>query len=138
MEKKAITLRTTINATIQKVWSYFTQPAYIQQWNFASTEWHCPMATNDLRKGGSFSYTMAAKDGTKSFDFKGIYDEVKTNKYLIYTLEDGRKVEVTFLANGEQTEMIEIFEAEISNDLEMQRAAWQAILNNFKALAEAK
>ena len=96
------------------------------------------MATNDLRKGGSFSYTMAAKDGTKSFDFKGIYDEVKTNKYLIYTLEDGRKVEVTFLANGEQTEMIEIFEAEISNDLEMQRAGWQAILNNFKALAEAK
>ncbi len=138
MEKKAITLRTTINASIQKVWSYFTQPEYIQKWNFAAADWHCPAATIDLRKGGRFSYTMAAKDGTMSFDFNGIYDEVKTNKYLIYTLDDGRKVEVTFLANGEQTEMIEIFEAEISNDLEIQRAGWQAILNNFKSVAETK
>ena len=106
------------------------------QWNFASADWHCPTATNNLRIGQSFSYTMAAKDGSMSFEFKGIYDNVKLYKYINFTFDDGRKVEITFLANGEQTEFIEIFEAEVANDIEMQRAGWQAILDNFKKLVD--
>lgn len=136
MEKEAITIRAAINAPIQKVWSYYTQPEYIKQWNFASADWHCPAATNNLKNGESFSYTMAAKDGSKSFDFKGRYDNVKLHKYINYTFDDGRTVEITFLANGEQTEFIQIFEAEVANDIEMQRAGWQAIFDNFKKLVE--
>ncbi len=136
MEKKAITIRATINAPIQKVWSYYTQPEYIMQWNFASADWHCPTATNNLKTGETFSYTMAAKDGSVSFDFQGRYDNVKLHKYINYTFDDGRAVEITFLANGEQTEFIQIFEAEVANDIEMQRAGWHAIFENFKKLVE--
>lgn len=134
MEK--ITVATTINATIEKVWKYFTEPEYIMQWNNASPDWHTPAATNNLTVGGTFSYTMAAKDGSFSFDFAGAYNDIQENKLIAYTIGDDRKVEVHFSANGNQTEVVEIFEAENQNSLEMQKAGWQAILDNFKKLVE--
>lgn len=134
MEK--ITIKTTVNAPIEKVWKYFTEPEYIKQWNNASPDWHTPTAANDLTIGGKFSYTMAAKDGSFSFDFEGTYDDIQQNKSIAYTIADGRKVEVTFVTNGSPTEVIETFDPESQNPIEMQRAGWQAILDNFKKLVE--
>jgi uncharacterized protein YndB with AHSA1/START domain len=134
MEK--ITIKTRINAPIEKVWKYFNEPAYVKQWNHASDDWHTPKATNDLIVGGGFSYTMAAKDGSFSFDFAGVYDEIQENKYISYTMGDGRKVTVVFVANGDETEVTETFDAENENPIEMQRGGWLAILNNFKKLVE--
>ncbi len=131
-----ITVAATVNAPIEKVWAYFTQPSHIMQWNQASDDWHCPNAVNDLRKGGKFSSTMAAKDGSFSFDFWGIYDEVLENELLMYTMGDGRKATVTFASNGDITEITTTFEAEDENPVEMQRGGWQAILNNFKKHTE--
>jgi hypothetical protein len=37
---------------------------------------------------------MEAKDGSTSFDFSGIYDEVQTNEQITYTGDDGRKVKL--------------------------------------------
>lgn len=133
-----ISIKTTINAPIEKVWQYFTEPAHIKQWNNASPDWHTPAATNDLTIGGKFSYTMAAKDGSFSFDFEGIYDDIQENKYIAYTIADGRKVEIIFEANGDTVEIIETFEAENQNPVEMQRGGWQAILDNFKKLVESE
>ncbi len=134
---KSITIKTTINAPIDKVWQYFTNPEYIKQWNNASPDWHTPAAVNNLTVGGNFSYTMAAKDGSFSFDFEGVYDDVQENKYIGYTIADGRKVEVIFDTNGNTVEVIETFEAEGQNPIEMQKAGWQAILDNFKQLVES-
>lgn len=132
-----ITIKTTINATIEKVWRYFTEPTYIKQWNNASPDWHTPAANNDLTVGGKFSYTMAAKDGSFSFDFEGIYDDIQENKYIGYTIADGRKVEIVFEVDGDKVEVTETFEAEGQNPVAMQRAGWQAILDNFKNLVES-
>lgn len=132
----AITIQSTIDAPVEKVWQYWNTPEHITQWNHASDDWHSPKAENDLRAGGRFNFNMAAKDGSFSFDFEGTYDEVIPNHRLAYTIADGRKVEVDFKSNGDTTEVVETFEAESVNSLEMQQAGWQAILDNFKKYVE--
>lgn len=130
-----ITIETTVNVPVSKVWEVFNQPEHITQWCAASDDWHAPAATNDLREGGRFSTTMAARDGSFSFDFSGVYDIVKLNEHIAYTLDDGRKVEIIFTSEGDKTKIVETFEAESENPPEMQRQGWQAILDNFRKYA---
>ena len=134
--KTKITVENTINAPIKKVWKFWTKPEHIIKWNNASDDWHTPRAKNDLRVGGSFVSRMEAKDGSFGFDFGGIYDDVKDKEYIEYTLGDGRKVKITFAGNENATKVIEIFEAETTNSIEMQKSGWQAILDNFKKYTE--
>ena len=137
MEKKpTITIQSTVNASVEKAWKTYNTPTDIMQWNNASDDWHTPKAENDLRAGGSFSYTMAAKDGSFSFDFAGIYDDIKKNELVAYTIADGRKVTTTFEPIGNATKVTTTFEAENQNSIELQRTGWQAILDNFKKYTE--
>ncbi|MEP6674168.1 MAG: SRPBCC family protein [Ferruginibacter sp.] len=135
-EKTVLTVTTTVNAPIEKVWEFWTNPEHISKWNTASDEWHTPTATNDLRVGGSFSSRMEAKDGSMGFDFGGVYDEVRNHEYIEYTLGDARKVKITFTEQGNSTNISESFEAETKNPVELQQAGWQAIMNNFKKYTE--
>ena len=136
-EKIILTVENTINAPVDKVWEYWTKPEHITKWNNASDDWHTPWAKNDLRQGGSFSARMEAKDGSMGFDFGGVYDAVKPNEYIEYTLGDGRKVKIFFTPKGNTTKVVESFEAETTNSLEMQQGGWQAIMDNFKKYTEA-
>lgn len=131
-----ITVATTVNVPVEKAWAYWTEPEHIVEWNNASADWHTPFAENDLRPGGHFLSRMEAKDGSFGFDFTGTYDEVIPLESIVYTLEDGRKVEITFTDQGHDTHIIETFEAEDENAIEMQRGGWQAILDNFRHYAE--
>jgi uncharacterized protein YndB with AHSA1/START domain len=135
-ETTVITVQTTVNAPVGKVWEYWTNPEHLKKWNTASDDWHTTKAENDLRKGGSFSARMEAKDGSFGFDFSGIYDDVITNEYIEYTLGDGRKVKVYFNEVDSATTITEEFDAENENPVEMQRGGWQAILDNFRKYAE--
>lgn len=131
-----IKIESFIGAPVEVVWQYFTDPEHIVHWNNASPDWHTPQADNDLKEGGKFSYTMAAKDGSFSFDFWGIYDQVKENELIKYTLGDGRKVSVEFISEEDDTRIIESFEAETENPVELQKGGWQSILDNFKKYVE--
>ena len=131
-----ITIKTTINASINKVWEFWTLPEHITKWSLASPDWHTPYAENDLREGGKFKSTMAAKDGSMSFDFEGEYTLVKTNVAIEYVMADGRKVEISFNETPDGVEIIESFDPETVNPEEMQRGGWQAILDNFKSYVE--
>jgi uncharacterized protein YndB with AHSA1/START domain len=136
-DKTIITVSAHINATVEKVWACWTSPEHIVQWNNASDDWHTPAATNDLRPGGKFCSTMAARDGSMSFDFEGVYDAVEPQQKIAYTMSDGRRAEVLFSKNESGgTQVVESFEAEDMNAHEMQQAGWQAILDNFKRHAE--
>lgn len=137
MIQKAITIQTTVNAPVEKIWKYWNQPEHITKWAFASDDWHAPKAENDLRVDGNFSTTMAAKDGSFSFDFGGVYTKVENHKIIEYTIGDGRKVKVEFVSEGNQAKVVETFELESQNPEEMQRGGWQAILDNFKKYTEA-
>ncbi|MEO9022158.1 MAG: SRPBCC family protein [Ginsengibacter sp.] len=133
---KTITIETTVNAPVAKVWEYWSKPEHIVKWNQASDDWHTTRAENDLRVGGEFSSRMEAKDGSFGFDFDGIYDEVKKNEYIGYTMGDGRKVKVFFTSQDGGTKVVESFEAENTSSLEMQKTGWQTILHNFKKYSE--
>ncbi|MDI3320416.1 SRPBCC family protein [Pinibacter soli] len=135
-KRSHLTVEVLIEAPLAKVWKSFTNPEAIKQWNNASPDWHTPAAQNDLRKGGSFSYRMEAKDGSFGFDFGGVYDEVVEKELIEYTMGDGRTAKVLFKEEDGQTEVVETFEAEEENSLEMQQAGWQAILDNFKNFVE--
>lgn len=137
IKKTVITVENTVNAPAEKVWQYWTAPEHIMRWNNASEDWHTPRAQNDVRTGGTFSIRMEAKDGTFGFDFGGVYDAVKENEYIEYTMGDGRKVKVQFMPLENKTKVTESFEAETTNSEEMQRGGWQAILDNFKRYTES-
>lgn len=131
-----IKIEATIAAPLQKVWTFWTKPEHITKWNFASDDWQCPKAVNDLKVGGKYSARMEAKDGSFGFDFEAIYDEVVDQKKITYTMGDGRKASTDFEKVGDKTKVTTVFDAEKLNSEEMQKNGWQAILNNFKKYAE--
>ena len=138
-EKKTITVQAVINAPVEQVWKLYTEPEHVMKWNNASNDWHTPRAENDLKVGGKFLYRMEAKDGSSGFDFDGTYKQIIANELIVYSISDGRKVEVTFTKDDNaRTKMDTTFEAESTNSIEMQRDGWQAILNNFKIYVETR
>lgn len=126
-----ITIRTCIAKPIEQVWKGFTKPEHITKWNQASDDWHCPEAVNNLTEGGTFDYIMASKDGKTSFHFNGKYTKVVPHEQIIYALDDGREVSVTFDATKDGVAVEQTFDAESSHSYMMQRQGWQAILDNF-------
>lgn len=134
--KTKITVECIVNSSLEKVWDYWTTPKYIEQWNIASPDWHTPKAVNNLTVGGKYIFTMAAKDGSMSFDLEGTYTNITKHKSIKSTLADGRTVSVDFIKHGDNVKVVETFEAEAQNPIEMQRQGWQNILDNFKKLVE--
>ncbi|MER3374957.1 MAG: SRPBCC family protein [Allomuricauda sp.] len=136
MEQDKIKISTAINAKIEKVWECWVQPEHITQWNFASEDWCCPKAINDLRVGGKYIARMEAKDGSFGFDFEAIYDEVVPMKKISYTMTDGRQATTLFEETDDNTLVTTTFDPEDQNPMDMQRDGWQAILDNFKKYVE--
>ncbi|MCB9025592.1 MAG: SRPBCC domain-containing protein [Bdellovibrionaceae bacterium] len=137
MSYSKITIETVVLADITEVWKFWTDPEHITKWNFASENWHCPKATNDLKIGGKYSARMEAKDGSFGFHLEATYDEVVDFKKLTYTMEDGRTAMTYFQPVAKGTNIKTVFDAEKENSVEMQKNGWQAILNNFKKYIEA-
>lgn len=132
-----ITVENMIHAPVEKVWEYWSRPEHITKWSSASDDWHTPHAENDLRTGGKFLSRMEARDGSMGFDFSGVYDEVVPHQLIAYTMGDGRKVTVKFISSDDTTRVVETFDPESLNPVEMQQSGWQAILDNFKKYAES-
>lgn len=131
-----IAISALIDAGIKKVWECYTQPEHIVHWNFASDDWMCPSATNDLRVGGTYKARMEAKDGSFGFDFEAVYDEIIPDQKIAYSLGDARKVIIQFTPSADQTRVDSEFDSEDQNPLDMQRQGWQSILDNFKKHTE--
>ena len=131
-----ITIKTQIDAPIEIVWSLYTEPEHIMQWNQATDDWHTPSVTNNLEVGGEFCYTMAAKDGSVEFDFSGKYTKIDELSLIAYTLDDDRKVIVEFEEIEDIVHISLTFEPEDMNPPEIQEAGWQAILDSFQRYVE--
>ena len=137
MSNNKITVTAVVSAKSNLVWNYYTQPEHIVKWNFASDDWQCPSASNDMKVGGLYKARMEAKDGSFGFDFEAIYDEVIDRERLEYTMSDGRKASFLIKFIDNKTEVIVRFDAEDENPIEMQIQGWQSILNNFKLYVES-
>ncbi len=132
-----ITIKITILQPIHKVWDCFYNPKHIVKWNFPTTNWQCTKALSDFREGGRFDYRLDYKDKSFGYNFSGYIHEIKVLEYVKSHLDDGRKIEVQFNKIGEKTtEIIEIFEPEVQNSIEMQRVGWYAILDRFHKYVE--
>ena len=97
-KQESVKIQAVVRAPVESVWKYTTLPEHVTRWNFVSDDWHNPGAENDLRPGGKFLYRTEAKNGRSGFDFTGTYDTVSLHERIEYTMDDGRKVRVTFTA----------------------------------------
>lgn len=131
-----ITVETTIQSPIERVWAAYTTPEDIKQWNTASDDWHTTNSTVDLRVGGAFTSRMEAKDGSFGFDFAGTYTKVIPNERIEYAFGD-RNGAVEFINSSDGVKVRVTFDAESQNPVEQQRQGWQAILNSFAKHVEA-
>ncbi|RJQ34263.1 polyketide cyclase [Candidatus Parcubacteria bacterium] len=131
-----ITVEVFVHAPIEVVWASWTDPRHIVKWAFAQSDWEAPNAENDLRVGGKFKTRMQSKDGSQGFDFEGVYTAVEEHALIEYDMSDGRHVKATFTPEGEGVKIVQPFDPEHENPEEMQRAGWQAILDNFKKYTE--
>jgi uncharacterized protein YndB with AHSA1/START domain len=132
-----VTIETTVKAPVAKVWSAWTTPNDIKQWNTASEDWHTTKAAVDLRVGGEFSSRMEAKDGSFGFDFAGTYSKIVPHELLEFSFGD-RSATVEFINTANGVNIRETFDVETQNSIEQQRSGWQSILNNFAKYIEAK
>jgi uncharacterized protein YndB with AHSA1/START domain len=143
VNSEAITVQTTVKAPIEKVWACWNEPQHIGGWAFAQDDWEASSGGNDLRVGGRFSTRMQAKDGSAGFDFGGTYSAVQEHRLIEYTLGEvagtdaGRQVRIEFEQTPAGVVVTETFEPENVYPAEMQRAGWQAILDNFRKYTEA-
>ncbi len=134
---KKISITTTVNSTIESVWDAWTNPHHITKWAFASDDWESPIAKNEIKNDGKFLTRMQSKaDPNIGFDFTGQYMEVQEKKYINYIIDDGRFVEIIFEEVDCGIKISQTFEAEQENSVELQRAGWQSILDNFKYYVE--
>jgi uncharacterized protein YndB with AHSA1/START domain len=134
---RTITVQVTVNVSVEKAWMVWNEPEHITKWCTGSPDWHTPHAENDLRIGGRLFSRMEAKDGSAGFDFVATYTDIVNRKTIAYTMEDERNVKITFSNDGKTTTLVETFDAENENPIELQKEGWQTILNNFKEHVES-
>ncbi len=137
MSAGPITIETTVNAPISRVWDCWTLLEHISQWAFASEGWGAAAKVNDLRVGGVFVTEMFASDGSTGFDFGGVYTAVDPHERIEYDLGDGRHVRILFSETPAGVRIVQSFDPEDENPRDYQQAGWQAILDNFRAYTEA-
>jgi uncharacterized protein YndB with AHSA1/START domain len=133
-----ITVETAVKSKLDTVWDAWSNPVDIKHWNAAQDDWHTTESHVDLREGGKFRSRMEAKDRSVGFDFEGTYTRVVPKKEIAYRMSDGREVEVQFTEQNGKVHVKETFDAETENSPELQKAGWQAILDNFSRHVEAK
>ena len=142
MENNKITIQTTINVPIAKVWEYWNEPQHIKEWAFASDTWEAPHAENDLRVGGKFMTRMQEKGTNNGFAFGGVYTNVIEYKTIEYDMskepneENSRHVAIEFEETPMGVKVTQSFDPENENPIEMQKQGWQTILDNFKKYTE--
>lgn len=132
-----ITIQTLVHAPINLVWDTWNSPNHVVHWNHASDDWHSPKAENNFVIGGKFVYRMEAKDNSFGFDFSGTYEEIVDKKRVVTRLDDNRLVKTEFYIENDSVRIVETFEAEDQNSIELQKEGWSAILNNYKLYTES-
>ncbi len=132
MSFKKITVKALIFADKKKAWDYYTMPVHIVNSNFASDQWHCPRASNDLVVGGKYFTRMEAKFVDFGFDFEYTYTEVLPDEGFTFKLPDDREDSVRFIEEEGKTQVQLIFDAETENPIKLQTQGWQTILDQYK------
>jgi uncharacterized protein YndB with AHSA1/START domain len=107
-----ITVETRLHAPVAKVWTIWTTPVHVMNWNAASDDWHTISSSADFRVGSSFVSRMEAKDKSIGFDFGGTYTRIQTHALIAFTFGEGaatQEVRVVFEPAEDSTVVRETF-----------------------------
>ncbi len=112
MPDQSVTLvvRRTINATADRLFAAWTEPAQIERW-WGPQSVTCPGAEIDLRIGGRYRIANSFPDG-KIVWIAGVFEQVEPPHKLVYSWrleaspEAAERVTVRFQARGDVTEVI--------------------------------
>lgn len=126
-----ITIQTQLNISPERAWELYTAPKHITQWNFATPDWHCPWAKNDVQVGGTYQALMQAKDQSFEFVFEATYTDIVVGHYFVYVMPDQRTIRVDFQPLESGTQVTITFDPENENPIDLQRQGWQAILDQY-------
>jgi uncharacterized protein YndB with AHSA1/START domain len=131
-----IKVQNTIQASIEKVWEFWTLTEHIKNWNIAIDDWYTLDVENDLKVGGKFKYKMVKKNSDLSFDFEGVYTKVEKLSLIAYKLDDNRTGSIYFESIEDQVKIIEVFEPTKHDSESMQEQWCQTVIDNFKKYVE--
>jgi uncharacterized protein YndB with AHSA1/START domain len=132
-----IEVQQTIELNMAQTWELLVVPNHLQNWYFAHESWHVPYATVDLKVGGEFHIQMEAKDQSEGFDFWGTYHTIEPYAFIECVLGDGRYMSIQLRQDRQKTQVIQTFEIEFDNDVALQQAGWQAILDQLKEYSKS-
>jgi len=89
--KHVITVRVTVNAPAEEVWTRWTTPEDILKWNFASDDWQTTTAVNDLTVGDGLAAGWKRKmEALVSTFGEHMTKWITPNELLILWEMDGR------------------------------------------------
>lgn len=130
-----IQIQTHLSISPEVAWKLYTEPEHITQWNFASPDWHCPWAKNNLEIGGTYQAFMQAKDQSFEFVFEATYTDIEPGQHFVYVMPDQRNIRVDFKPIDSGTQVTVTFDPENENPIDLQRQGWQAILDQYSQYA---
>jgi uncharacterized protein YndB with AHSA1/START domain len=135
----SLTIVRTINAPRERVFSAWTDPALLSQWFIPGTGFTVT-ATNDLRRGGSYSITMRNPKGGLH-TATGKYMEIAPPERLVFTwtsvenpaLATDSLVTILLRDLGSKTELT-LTHTQLPNadSVENHTQGWTGCLNSFE------
>jgi uncharacterized protein YndB with AHSA1/START domain len=137
-----LVLKRRLNASPDKVYAAWTEPAHLARWWGPSGADRTVKAEMDVRVGGRFQIVFEAEDG-EQHDVRGVYKEVEAQKKLVFswawrtTPERESLVTVDLEPDGEATLLTlthEKFFDEAARD--RHRQGWSGALDKLAALFE--
>ena len=120
-----------VKDSMERVWECWTQTEHIKEWYHALDSWYVPSAEVNFKEGGKFEIKMAAMDKSGALSFNGKYDTIKKHERIDFTIDDGRKVVVTFQETDNGILILEEFEGTSTQPPAAQEMGWQLILKSF-------
>ncbi len=135
-----ITIKTSIAASIDDVWSAFNDPQHILQWD-TSDDWLTTHVSNDLRIGGKLILTIKGNNEPAQFTVAATYTKLEPKSLIEFSMDDdqtlNRMVQMQFLITDIGVMVIQTFDIDTTLSIDKQRSDWQNVQNRFAQYVES-
>ena len=107
ISKRVLTLKRTLNASIETVWEAWTQSEHIAQW-WGPKGMEVTVIEHDFKVGGKWKYVMMMPDGNQ-FISEGIYSEIVEQRKIVTSanfipMTEGVILQILFEEDGDKTD----------------------------------
>ncbi|HUF38502.1 MAG TPA: SRPBCC domain-containing protein [Anaerolineales bacterium] len=140
--KRSIELRRTYPATLERVFSAWTQPELLKEWWGVADGYTTPLVEIDLKIGGRYRFGMLPPGQDDLIVISGEYRAIEPPERLVFTWAiesetgsgEASTITLRFLDRGASTELVLKHEyagpAALSDEF---RAGWEGMLARLRA-----